>query len=460
MPRAQYGSVAYRTMAPGGGWNTVNAATTANIALSGLLTVDGVVLGLNWRVLVKNQTTPSQNGIYLAQTGAWTRPIDADASGEIYAGLKVSVTMGLVNGGTVWGCTATGATPWVPGTSTSTWAVVTEALPPAPVIVASTANIAALSGLLTIDSALLSAGHRVLVKDQTNAIQNGIYIAQSGAWQRAQDGNTTGDIYPGFTIGVGGGIVNYNTAWACSATGASPWIPNTSTSAWAQSSEPYIGPSLVNGPVYNSFEVPGKGGLVIGSASSVDPSVYLASVAGNIALVPANQLALATTVSPTGVHIPVAPTLPVHAATKQYVDRAAVMVYRVPIFNITPLSQYLHVPMDTVAFSTGTDISFSGGNLVFNAAGVYLVGGISIVAGLTANVIALYGLEVFRSGSPVMFHLGGGQLPSTAVSQMSYTGSFPIQVVAGDYVRTKVYNTAAGGNVQGQYAFMWATRVS
>lgn len=53
--------------------------------------------------------------------------------------------------------------------------------------VATTANLSSLSGLLTIDGVTLVAGDRVLVKDQTTATDNGIYIAASGAWSRASD---------------------------------------------------------------------------------------------------------------------------------------------------------------------------------------------------------------------------------------------------------------------------------
>lgn len=50
--------------------NPVKAATTANITLSGTQAVDGVELFVNDRVLVKNQSTSSQNGIYLVKSGA------------------------------------------------------------------------------------------------------------------------------------------------------------------------------------------------------------------------------------------------------------------------------------------------------------------------------------------------------------------------------------------------------
>jgi len=59
------------------------AATTGNITLSGTQTVDGVALAVGDRVLVKNQTTASQNGIYVVASGAWTRAADADAWTEL-----------------------------------------------------------------------------------------------------------------------------------------------------------------------------------------------------------------------------------------------------------------------------------------------------------------------------------------------------------------------------------------
>ncbi|WP_217596569.1 hypothetical protein [Cohnella sp. GbtcB17] len=76
----------------------VRVATTANITLSGLQTVDGVVLAAGDRVLVKNQTTGSQNGIYVATSGAWTRAADADSSAKVAAGISVYVRAGTANG--------------------------------------------------------------------------------------------------------------------------------------------------------------------------------------------------------------------------------------------------------------------------------------------------------------------------------------------------------------------------
>lgn len=77
---------------------TVRVATTANITLSGLQSIDGVSLVAGDRVLVKNQTTASANGIYIVAAGAWTRSVDADLNTEI-AGAIVNVDYGTTNGG-------------------------------------------------------------------------------------------------------------------------------------------------------------------------------------------------------------------------------------------------------------------------------------------------------------------------------------------------------------------------
>jgi hypothetical protein len=78
---------------------SVKAATTANITLSGTQTVDGVALSVGDRVLVKDQSTASQNGIYVVASGAWTRSTDADNNpgGEVTSGMFCFVEQGTVN---------------------------------------------------------------------------------------------------------------------------------------------------------------------------------------------------------------------------------------------------------------------------------------------------------------------------------------------------------------------------
>lgn len=83
---------------------SVVCATTANITLSGSQTIDGYTTNTGDRVLVKNQNTASQNGIYVANSAAWTRALDQDVWVE-FPGSFVFVENGTVNDNTGWTCT-------------------------------------------------------------------------------------------------------------------------------------------------------------------------------------------------------------------------------------------------------------------------------------------------------------------------------------------------------------------
>jgi hypothetical protein len=89
---------------------SVRAATTANITLSGTQTVDGITLEVGDRVLVKNQTTSSENGIYAVASSGWSRATDADnsPSGEVTSGMFTFVEEGTTNQNTGFVLTTTG----------------------------------------------------------------------------------------------------------------------------------------------------------------------------------------------------------------------------------------------------------------------------------------------------------------------------------------------------------------
>ena len=96
----------------------VLCATTANITLTGLQTLDGVTVVAGDRVLVKNQSTASQNGIYLASASAWSRAPDADVWTDLISAITF-VETGSTLSGTAWYCTAQpGGTI---GTTAVTW---------------------------------------------------------------------------------------------------------------------------------------------------------------------------------------------------------------------------------------------------------------------------------------------------------------------------------------------------
>jgi hypothetical protein len=92
------------------GWDwkaSVRAASTANGALSTAYEngdiLDGVTLATGDRILLKNQTTGSENGIHTVNaSGPPTRAVDADSSADVTAGLATFVGEGSTNGNTSW----------------------------------------------------------------------------------------------------------------------------------------------------------------------------------------------------------------------------------------------------------------------------------------------------------------------------------------------------------------------
>ncbi|MEB3184454.1 MAG: hypothetical protein VKM97_01070, partial [Cyanobacteriota bacterium] len=90
--------------------DSVRVATTANITLSGTQTIDGVALDAGDRVLVKNQSSGSENGIYLVVSGgAWTRASDFDTSAKVSSGAFTFVEEGTSNADSGWILTTDGA---------------------------------------------------------------------------------------------------------------------------------------------------------------------------------------------------------------------------------------------------------------------------------------------------------------------------------------------------------------
>lgn len=81
---------------------TAYVATTGNITLSASQTIDGVTVTTGMRVLVKNQTNATQNGIYIAKDSAWVRAQEYDENEEFTGAIFVFVQKGTVQGDTGW----------------------------------------------------------------------------------------------------------------------------------------------------------------------------------------------------------------------------------------------------------------------------------------------------------------------------------------------------------------------
>jgi len=174
-------------------YRSVRAASTANIAsLSGAQTVDGVSLAIGERVLLKNQTTTAQNGIYVVASGAWSRSTDMDVWTEV-PGTVVVVTEGTANGDKAFLCTANdGGTIGVTAITFVDWAAV---------IFDGTITAAKLAGDSVVTSKILdnsvtaakiADGNVTTSKLQSGTLPPGIgYLATSGSLGTISSGTVT-----------------------------------------------------------------------------------------------------------------------------------------------------------------------------------------------------------------------------------------------------------------------------
>lgn len=98
---AQAAQAAAEAAAAGIKWkNSCRCASTADLILSGEQIIDGVTTTTD-RVLVKDQTAPAENGIYVSGAGAWTRATDLDAWSEVPSA-AVIVEEGTANADKSW----------------------------------------------------------------------------------------------------------------------------------------------------------------------------------------------------------------------------------------------------------------------------------------------------------------------------------------------------------------------
>ncbi|MBL7942761.1 MAG: hypothetical protein JNM00_08350 [Flavobacteriales bacterium] len=118
--------------------DSARVATTANITLSGEQTIDGVSVVAGDRVLVKNQSTASENGVYVCAVGAWSRSTDANSAAEL-EGATITAQEGSTNANTTWTQTADSITI---GVTSISWSQLGASVPAASESTAGIAEIA------------------------------------------------------------------------------------------------------------------------------------------------------------------------------------------------------------------------------------------------------------------------------------------------------------------------------
>ena len=126
----------------------VLCATTAAITLSGEQTIDGQLTAAS-RVLVKDQASSIDNGIYVSDSGAWSRAPDCDGPYDLRSGSLIPVFAGSVSGGAVYRCTTTGGDLDI-GTDSLTFSAMGLFTAPMPVASGGTGAATAVAGLANL----------------------------------------------------------------------------------------------------------------------------------------------------------------------------------------------------------------------------------------------------------------------------------------------------------------------
>jgi len=208
------GSLAYK--AP------VRVATTANITLSGTQTIDGIAVVSEDRVLVKDQDTGSENGIYIAKTTAWVRAKDMDGSGDVVRGTRVDVQYGSLGPGTYVLTTADTITI---GTSTLTFSK---------------------QGFIT-GPASATANHFATFTDTSGSVLGDSTIATTDVIQTSDVGSTSGsaNAVQAYTAATTDVLVATDIGSTSSLNGVQKYVGSTSTvlttSAIGNTVQGYVG---------------------------------------------------------------------------------------------------------------------------------------------------------------------------------------------------------------------------
>jgi hypothetical protein len=108
--------------------HVVDYVATGAVSLSGVQSIDGVLVPVGKRVLLPAQASSSQNGIWVVQTGAWTRATDMAVGANFMPGTIVAVrstTNPGANNESLWQITTT--TPGVVNTNAQNWAKILQA---------------------------------------------------------------------------------------------------------------------------------------------------------------------------------------------------------------------------------------------------------------------------------------------------------------------------------------------
>jgi hypothetical protein len=187
-------------------------ASTANLTLNSNLNISGSQKGD--RLLVKDQSNQTQNGIYSIDeliTNYLNRHEALDSSSEISVNQRVNVLSGTANSGIYALVYDESLTPAIDATNIF-WAKVNTNSYLTNAKVATVSQISLTNPPSKVDDVILQKYDRILVKNQTDKTTNGVYvvssIGSSNVWTRSTDLDASNELLPQLSIQVGYGTTN------------------------------------------------------------------------------------------------------------------------------------------------------------------------------------------------------------------------------------------------------------
>jgi hypothetical protein len=325
---------------------SVRAASTANLSLTGIQTVDGVSLVAGDRVLAKNQSTASQNGVYVVASGAWSRATDFDEPYEVTAGVFFFVEEGTVNADA--GFVITSDNPQTVGTDPLVFTQFSGA------------------GQLIAGDALTKTGNQL---DVVVAANGGIEIA-SDALQLKSSVAGAGLTYTSGVVAVGG-TLNRITVNADSIDIASTYV--------GQSSITTLG-TITTGAWNANIIDPTYGGTGVNNGSYTITLGGNVTTAGAFSTAGAYSLTLTTTAS-TNVTLPTSGTLATLAGTETLTNKTITgAIINGGSINNTPIGASTANTGAFTTLSASGNVTFSA-NLTGAGAGTSTIDGFNIDGG-------------------------------------------------------------------------------
>jgi hypothetical protein len=176
--------------------------TGVNITLLGAQTIDGISVGSCERVLVKDQTDPTENGIYMADNSTWIRARDFDGAKDAIPGTLVYVDRGTLNATSFWAFNSSStATKITIGTDNVAVSRVTVALSGVTAFSNSLLALASTTAWKSTDG--LNFGSAADVDIGNSSTNLGLLTSTGLAWVGIQSWNKGGDLASANSLTLG-----------------------------------------------------------------------------------------------------------------------------------------------------------------------------------------------------------------------------------------------------------------